>query len=102
MLNQQFQEPFLAVVVDPVRTMASGKVEIGAFRWAAARVAFAVIPGRAVDVLNCSQRSQQPGDKTGHLIAGSAKPPCNQPTHPPTNQPTSQTNQPPTHHQDVP
>ncbi|KIZ06923.1 COP9 signalosome complex subunit 5 [Monoraphidium neglectum] len=32
MLNQQFQEPFLAVVVDPVRTMASGKVEIGAFR----------------------------------------------------------------------
>jgi COP9 signalosome complex subunit 5 len=26
------QEPFLAVVVDPVRTMASGKVEIGAFR----------------------------------------------------------------------
>ena len=38
MLNQQFQEPFLAVVVDPVRTMASGKVEIGAFRWATARV----------------------------------------------------------------
>eukprot|EP00882_Tetradesmus_deserticola_P016821 GHRQ01017986.1.p1 GENE.GHRQ01017986.1~~GHRQ01017986.1.p1 ORF type:complete len:253 (+),score=79.19 GHRQ01017986.1:328-1086(+) len=32
MLNQQYQEPFLAVVVDPVRTMASGKVEIGAFR----------------------------------------------------------------------
>lgn len=26
------QEPFLAIVVDPVRTMASGKVEIGAFR----------------------------------------------------------------------
>jgi COP9 signalosome complex subunit 5 len=32
MLNQQYQEPWLAVVVDPVRTMASGKVEIGAFR----------------------------------------------------------------------
>jgi hypothetical protein len=32
MLNQQYQEPFLAIVVDPVRTMASGKVEIGAFR----------------------------------------------------------------------
>ncbi|KAF5843621.1 putative COP9 signalosome, subunit CSN5 [Dunaliella salina] len=32
MLNQQFQDPFLAIVVDPVRTMASGKVEIGAFR----------------------------------------------------------------------
>ena len=30
--NQAFQEPFLAVVVDPVRTMAAGKVEIGAFR----------------------------------------------------------------------
>ncbi len=26
------QDPYLAVVVDPVRTMASGKVEIGAFR----------------------------------------------------------------------
>jgi hypothetical protein len=33
-LNSIFcaQEPWLAVVVDPVRTMASGKVEIGAFR----------------------------------------------------------------------
>ena len=28
MLNQQYQEPWLAVVVDPVRTMASGKVEV--------------------------------------------------------------------------
>eukprot|EP01114_Cavostelium_apophysatum_P003471 TRINITY_DN1336_c0_g1_i1.p1 TRINITY_DN1336_c0_g1~~TRINITY_DN1336_c0_g1_i1.p1 ORF type:complete len:332 (-),score=68.94 TRINITY_DN1336_c0_g1_i1:59-1054(-) len=32
MLNQQFQEPWLAIVVDPVRTSASGKVELGAFR----------------------------------------------------------------------
>lgn len=32
MLNQQYQEPFLAIVVDPVRTMSAGKVEIGAFR----------------------------------------------------------------------
>jgi COP9 signalosome complex subunit 5 len=32
MTNQQWQEPFLAIVVDPVRTMSSGKVEIGAFR----------------------------------------------------------------------
>jgi len=32
MLIGALQEPFLAVVVDPVRTMASGKVEIGAFR----------------------------------------------------------------------
>lgn len=32
MLNQQFQEPFLAVVIDPTRTVTAGKVEIGAFR----------------------------------------------------------------------
>lgn len=32
MTNQQYQEPWLAVVVDPMRTMAAGKVEIGAFR----------------------------------------------------------------------
>ncbi|CAL9098036.1 unnamed protein product [Musa textilis] len=32
MLNQQFQEPFLAVVIDPTRTVSAGKVEIGAFR----------------------------------------------------------------------
>ncbi|KAJ9059647.1 COP9 signalosome catalytic subunit rri1 [Entomophthora muscae] len=31
-LNQQFQEPFLAVVIDPVRSVSAGKVEIGAFR----------------------------------------------------------------------
>ncbi|KAJ3306928.1 hypothetical protein HDV03_003251 [Kappamyces sp. JEL0829] len=31
-LNQQYSEPFLAIVVDPKRTIASGKVEIGAFR----------------------------------------------------------------------
>jgi len=32
MLYQQFQEPWLAVVVDPKRTINSGKVELGAFR----------------------------------------------------------------------
>ncbi|CCH44733.1 COP9 signalosome complex subunit 5 [Wickerhamomyces ciferrii] len=31
-LNQQFQDPYLAIVVDPERTIANGKVEIGAFR----------------------------------------------------------------------
>uniref|UniRef100_A0A915PDK9 COP9 signalosome complex subunit 5 n=1 Tax=Setaria digitata TaxID=48799 RepID=A0A915PDK9_9BILA len=31
-LNQQFQEPFVAIVVDPIRTMSAGKVELGAFR----------------------------------------------------------------------
>ncbi|KAE8807232.1 COP9 signalosome complex subunit 5b [Hordeum vulgare] len=32
MLNQQFQEPFLAVVIDPTRTVFAGKVDTGAFR----------------------------------------------------------------------
>jgi len=32
MLNQQFQELFLAVVIDPTRTVSAGKVEIEAFR----------------------------------------------------------------------
>ncbi|KAI9230399.1 MAG: JAB1/Mov34/MPN/PAD-1 ubiquitin protease-domain-containing protein [Piptocephalis tieghemiana] len=32
MINQQFQEPWVAVVIDPKRTVASGKVDIGAFR----------------------------------------------------------------------
>ncbi|KAK8696892.1 hypothetical protein V6N13_113064 [Hibiscus sabdariffa] len=30
--NKQFQEPFLAVVIDPTRTVSAIKVEIGAFR----------------------------------------------------------------------
>jgi len=32
MLYQQFQEPWLAVVIDPKRTINGGKVELGAFR----------------------------------------------------------------------
>eukprot|EP00927_Polykrikos_kofoidii_P086025 TRINITY_DN9518_c1_g1_i2.p1 TRINITY_DN9518_c1_g1~~TRINITY_DN9518_c1_g1_i2.p1 ORF type:complete len:360 (-),score=67.29 TRINITY_DN9518_c1_g1_i2:48-1127(-) len=32
MLYQKHQEPFLAVVIDPIRTCAAGKVDIGAFR----------------------------------------------------------------------
>ncbi|KAH3663924.1 hypothetical protein WICMUC_005863 [Wickerhamomyces mucosus] len=31
-LNQQFQDPYLAIVIDPERTISKGKVEIGAFR----------------------------------------------------------------------
>lgn len=31
-LNQTFQEPFVAIVVDPVRTISAGKVCLGAFR----------------------------------------------------------------------
>ena len=32
MQNQKFQDPFVAVVVDPNRTISAGKVDIGAFR----------------------------------------------------------------------
>ncbi|KAJ1970642.1 DEAH-box ATP-dependent RNA helicase prp43 [Dimargaris xerosporica] len=32
MINQQFQDPWVAIVVDPKRTMAAGKVDLGAFR----------------------------------------------------------------------
>ncbi|UKZ96793.1 COP9 signalosome catalytic subunit rri1 [Trichoderma asperellum] len=31
-MQQKFQDPFLAVVIDPDRTISAGKVEIGAFR----------------------------------------------------------------------
>lgn len=30
--NQNFQDPYLSIVVDPLRTMSSGKVEVKAFR----------------------------------------------------------------------
>jgi COP9 signalosome complex subunit 5 len=30
--NQKFQDPFIAVVIDPVRTVSAGKVDLGAFR----------------------------------------------------------------------
>ena len=32
LLHQQFEDPFLAVVIDPTRTISAGKVNIGAFR----------------------------------------------------------------------
>lgn len=32
MQNQQFQDPWLAIVIDPIRTSVSGQVQIGAFR----------------------------------------------------------------------
>ncbi|CAG8443018.1 6103_t:CDS:2 [Diversispora eburnea] len=32
MTNQKYQDPFVAVVIDPNRTVSAGKVEIGAFR----------------------------------------------------------------------
>lgn len=31
-MNQRYGEPFLAIVIDPIRTSRAGKVEIGAFR----------------------------------------------------------------------
>merc|ERR1719193_447572 len=32
MLNQNFQDPWAAIVIDPIRTISAGKVNIGAFR----------------------------------------------------------------------
>ena len=32
MLNQNFQDPFVAIVIDPIRTISAGKVNLGAFR----------------------------------------------------------------------
>jgi COP9 signalosome complex subunit 5 len=32
MLNQNYQEPFVAIVIDPTRTISAGKVCLGAFR----------------------------------------------------------------------
>ncbi|KZT10221.1 Mov34-domain-containing protein [Laetiporus sulphureus 93-53] len=32
MMSQKFQDPFVAVVIDPNRTISAGKVDIGAFR----------------------------------------------------------------------
>ncbi|KAJ1969112.1 COP9 signalosome complex subunit 5 [Dispira parvispora] len=32
LLNQQYQDPWLAVVIDPKRTSSTGKVDLGAFR----------------------------------------------------------------------
>lgn len=31
-LHQQVEDPYLAIVVDPIKTISSGKVEIGCFR----------------------------------------------------------------------
>lgn len=31
-LNQKFQDPYLAIVIDPIQTRNQGKIEIGAFR----------------------------------------------------------------------
>jgi len=32
MLQQKHTDPYLAIVIDPTRTMSAGKVEIGCFR----------------------------------------------------------------------
>uniref|UniRef100_A0A0X3NR38 COP9 signalosome complex subunit 5 n=2 Tax=Schistocephalus solidus TaxID=70667 RepID=A0A0X3NR38_SCHSO len=32
LMNQTYQEPFVAIVIDPIRTVSSGKVNLGAFR----------------------------------------------------------------------
>ena len=62
-IQQQYQEPFLAIVVDPHRTIAAGKVEIGAFRTypevsipSLCTQASYITPGLAVQLL-CRQTS---------------------------------------------
>ena len=32
LMNQTYQEPFVAIVIDPIRTISAGKVNLGAFR----------------------------------------------------------------------
>lgn len=32
MVHQQVEDPYLAIVVDPIKTLSSGKVEIGCYR----------------------------------------------------------------------
>ncbi|KAF8951178.1 COP9 signalosome complex subunit 5 [Haplosporangium bisporale] len=44
MQNQQFQDPFVALVIDPNRTISAGKVEIGAFRTYPENVLFTADP----------------------------------------------------------
>ncbi|WPK27794.1 hypothetical protein PUMCH_005195 [Australozyma saopauloensis] len=53
-LNQNFQDPYLAIVVDPIQTANQGKVEIGAFR------TFPVghVPS---DALKTAGRTDEPG-----------------------------------------
>ncbi|KAH3682090.1 hypothetical protein WICPIJ_006939 [Wickerhamomyces pijperi] len=60
-LNQRFQDPYLAIVVDPERTIANGKVEIGAFR---------TYPEDYVDKLNSKSSSSSSSDgKSGSSLA---------------------------------
>lgn len=49
MLNQNFQEPFVAIVIDPVRTISAGKVCLGAFR-TYPKVSEVIIPNRPMGV----------------------------------------------------
>ena len=48
MLNQQYQEPWLALVIDPNRTAATGKVEAGLVRPLANRIVQTLLPPAAV------------------------------------------------------
>ncbi len=82
MLNQQFQEPFLAVVVDPVRTMASGELRCAGW---AGRLGAGWLGGWRLEA------------GWGHCAAGApapARPPAPTPHHPPPLHPHLST----THH----
>ncbi|KAF7997667.1 hypothetical protein HCN44_008840 [Aphidius gifuensis] len=60
--NQNFQEPFVAIVIDPVRTVSDGKVCLGACRTYPRRclVHLAVKNfTRQIDLLDCSDDLQE-------------------------------------------
>lgn len=63
-LNQRFQDPYLAIVVDPERTIANGKVEIGAFR---------TYPQEYVDRLNHSTADKDEDSLAPQTIAKNSK-----------------------------
>lgn len=55
MLNQNFQEPFVAIVIDPVRTISAGKVCLGAFRtYPKVRLFYRTYSNLQVLINNCS------------------------------------------------
>lgn len=58
-LNQNFQDPYLAIVVDPVLTMNQGKVDIGAFRTFPIGYNAGNKPGKTVDSAQIKSKSKK-------------------------------------------
>ncbi|KAI2630594.1 COP9 signalosome complex subunit 5 [Hypoxylon sp. NC1633] len=66
-MQQKFNDPFVAVVIDPDRTISAGRVEIGAFR---------TYPDdyKPTTATNTSSASQQSSEKSGSSSSGQAVP----------------------------